>query len=82
MQANTLLLSPNPDVIKTVAMRMAAAFWSFFRDETFDEALADTKVEFDENQQGEPWIAMADQLTWSLLKGIGEKQPELKKRVQ
>jgi|HubBroStandDraft_6_1064221.scaffolds.fasta_scaffold39025_5 hypothetical protein len=76
-----LLLSPNEQVIKTVAKRLAAAFWSFHRDQTFDEALAATEADFDEKDD-EPWIALADRLVWYLLKGIGEKQPSLKEHIQ
>jgi hypothetical protein len=75
-----LLLSPNENVIKTVAMRLAAAFWSFFRDETFDEAFAAAEKEFDNDD--EMWINLADRLTWHLLEVAEEREPNLRKRVQ
>jgi len=76
-----MLLSPNEQIVKTLAKRLAAAFWSFHRDETFDEALAATEAAFDEKGD-EPWVALADRLVWYLLEGVAEKQPHLKRRVQ
>jgi hypothetical protein len=76
-----MLLSPNEQIVRTLAKRLAAAFWSFHRDETFDEALAATEADFDEKND-EPWIALADRLVWYLLKGIGEKQPSVREHVQ
>jgi hypothetical protein len=76
-----MLLSPNEQIVKTLAKRLAAAFWSFHRDETFDEALAATEAAFDEKGD-EPWIALADRLIWYLLKDVGEKEPSLRTPVQ